>query len=99
MESGFSINFMTTGLALIVDSFGIISDKVLGLLTETQSSNNHLQLVTGGVLIVIGLWMRWYIKNKFSILNLLGMKERRIEEHKDDIGLNPFEFKEHEIDL
>ena len=99
LESGFAISFMSTGLALIVDSFGTLSDKIFGLISEGQSSNNHLQLVTGGVLIVVGWWMNRYIKNKFTILNLLGLKERRITEHKDDIGLNPFEFKEHEIDL
>ncbi|WP_256942575.1 SAVED domain-containing protein [Bacillus sp. OV166] len=99
IESGFSINFITTGLALIVESFGTFSDKVFGFLSGNESNNNTLQLVTGFILIVIGIWMNRYIKNKLSILNLLGVKERRIEEHRQDVGLNQFEFKEREIDL
>jgi len=99
LENGFAINFISTGLALIVDSFGKFSDKLFAFITESKLSNNYVQLFTGAILIAIGFWMKRYIKNKISILNLLGVKERRIEEHKDDIGLNPFEFKEHEIDL
>ncbi|MEC5231982.1 SAVED domain-containing protein [Bacillus licheniformis] len=99
LENGFAINFMSSGLALIVDSFGTFSDKLLALINKSQPSNNYVQLVTGAVLIAIGFWMKRYIKKKISILNMLGVKERRIEEHSDNIGLNPFEFKEHEIDL
>ncbi|MCA1042419.1 SAVED domain-containing protein [Bacillus infantis] len=99
IESGFSISFITTGMALITGSFGTFLDMVFGLLTGESVTNNILQLITGFILIFIGLWMRQYIKNKLSILNLLGVKERRIEEHRSDVGFNQFEFKEREIDL
>lgn len=62
-------------------------------------NTDYVQLVTAFVLIFIGIWMSRYVKNKLTILNLLGAKERRIEEHRTDIGLNQFEFKEREIDL
>lgn len=99
IESGFSTNFITTGLALTVTSFGTFIDKVFGLLSNKPVTNNYVQLTTGVILISIGVWMQSYIKNKLSILNLLGVKERRIEEHRKDVNLNQFEFKEREIDL
>lgn len=100
LENGFALNLMSTGLALIVDSFGKLSDKVFALIDANQpTSNNYVQLVSGFILLILGFWMKKYIKNRIGILNLLGVKERRIEEHKSDVGLNQFEFKEHEIDL
>lgn len=99
IESGFSTNFITTGTALIVTAFGTFSDKVFGLLSNEPVTNNLVQLGTGFILVIIGIWMKLYVKNKLSILNLLGAKERRIEEHRKDVGLNQFEFKEREVDL
>lgn len=99
IETGFSVNFVTTGLALVTESFGTFSDKAFALLSGDEATNNIVQLVTGIIIIGIGIWMWMYTKNKLSILNLLGMKERRIEEHRKDVGLNRFEFKEREVDL
>lgn len=99
IESGFATSFFVAGLTLIADSFGTFSDKVFALLNGGKVSNNIIQLIVGFILIGIGLIMYRYIKNKLSIINLIGFKERRIEEHKKDLGLNPFEFKEYEIDL
>ncbi|WP_099364493.1 SAVED domain-containing protein [Fredinandcohnia onubensis] len=99
IEFGFSVNFITTGLALITDSFGTTSAELFSFLRGEDLDTNYVQLGTGLVLIVIGIWMSRYVKNKLTILNLLGVKERRIEEHRADVGLNQFEFKEREIDL
>ncbi|MGO5010656.1 SAVED domain-containing protein [Niallia sp. Sow4_A1] len=99
IEFGFSVNFITTGLALITDSFGSASAELFSFLRDEELDTNYVQLGTGSVLIVIGIWMSHYVKNKLTILNLLGVKERRIEEHRTDVGLNQFEFKEREIDL
>lgn len=99
LEVGFALNVITTGLALIVESFGTFTDKVFALLAGETSSNNLVQLAAGFILVCIGFWMLSYIKNKLTILNLLGFKERRIEEHRQDLGFNQFEFKEREIDL
>lgn len=99
IESGFSINFVTTGLALITDSFGSTSAELFSFLRGKELDTNYVQFGTGVILIAIGIWMSLYVKNKLTILNLLGVKERRIEEHRSDVGLNQFEFKEREIDL
>lgn len=99
IEFGFSVNFITTGLALITDSFGTTSAELFSFLRGEKLDTNYVQLGTGLVLIAIGIWMSRYVKNKLTILNFLGVKERRIEEHRADVGLNQFEFKEREIDL
>jgi hypothetical protein len=99
IEFGFSVNFVTTGLALITDSFGTTSAEFFSFLRGEKLGTNYVQLGTGLVLIFVGLWMSRYVKNKLTILNLLGVKEKRIEEHRDDVGLNQFEFKEREIDI
>ncbi|MCD1162220.1 hypothetical protein [Peribacillus frigoritolerans] len=93
------MNFITTGPALITDSFGTTSAELFSFLRGEELDTNYVQLGTGLVLIAIGIWMSRYVKNKLTILNLLGVKERRIEEHRADVGLNQFEFKEREIDL
>lgn len=99
IENGFATNFVTVGLALISQSFGSNTGDVLAFLSGESTSTNILQFMTGVVLIFVGVWMSLYIKNKLSILNLLGFKERRIEEHRESLGLNQFEYKEREIDL
>lgn len=99
IEVGFASNFITVGLALISQSFGTLSGDFFAFLSGESSSTNILQLITGVLLIGVGIWMSFYIQNKLSILNLLGFKERRIEEHRESLGLNQFEYKEREIDL
>lgn len=98
-ETGFAYTFITAGLAMVTEAFGTFSDKFFAAITGDTVSNNVLQIIVGFALIAIGFWMNSYIRNKLSILNLLGVKERRIEEHREDVGLNQFEFKEREIDL
>lgn len=99
IESGFTAVFITTGIALVTSSFGTIPDKLIAIFTEESVTNNVLQLITGFILIFMGIWMSIYVRNKLNILNLIGVKERRIEDHNEDVNLNLFEFKEREIDL
>jgi hypothetical protein len=99
IETGFSVNFITSGIGLVVGAFGTLPGKLISLVTGKGHNDSTLELITGFVLIGIGIWMFLYIRNKLSILNLLGVKERRIEEHRKDVRLKQFEFKEREIDL
>ncbi|MDV2884805.1 SAVED domain-containing protein [Alkalihalophilus pseudofirmus] len=99
VELGFAATFMATGLSLVVSSFGTFSERVISALLNAENSVNTMQFITGVVLIFVGIWMSLYVTNKLTILNLLGVKERRIEEHRSDVKLNQFEFKEREVDL
>lgn len=99
IETGFAANFVTVGFALITDSFGTFSGDMFAFLSGESTSTNKLQLITGGFLVLIGVRMSFYVKNKLSILNLVGFRERRIDEHRENLGLNQFEYKEREVDL
>lgn len=91
---------ITVGIELIVTSFGTFDDKVFAFLSNKEVQNNIVQLSTGGVLFLIGLFLMFHVKNKMYILNINGMfHERRIENHHKDVGMNQFQFKEKEIDF
>lgn len=99
-EEAVADTVITVGVELIVTSFGTFDDKVFAFLSHNEVQNNIVQLVTGGVLFIIGLFLMFHVKNKMYILNINGMfHERRIENHHKDVGLNQFQFKEKEIDL
>ncbi|MFC7061043.1 SAVED domain-containing protein [Halobacillus seohaensis] len=98
-EAGFAHSTTTAGIGLITTSFPGAIQQTLDLLTVSSSGTNWAQLITGFLLVFLGLSMSFYIKNKLSILNLLGAKEKRINDHHKELGLNQFEFKELEIDL
>ncbi|MBO2945653.1 SAVED domain-containing protein [Paenibacillus sp. F411] len=99
-EEAVADTVMTIGGELIVTSFGTFDDKVFAFLNHTEVQNNIVQLVTGGLLFIIGLFLMFHVKNKMYILNINGMfHERRIENHHKDVGLNQFQFKEKEIDF
>ncbi|WCN36487.1 SAVED domain-containing protein [Aneurinibacillus uraniidurans] len=91
---------MTVGIELIVTSFGTFDDKVFAFLSHNEVQNNLVQLGTGGVLFLIGLFLMFHVKNKMYIMNINGMfHQRKIENHHKDVGMNSFQFKEKEIDF
>jgi hypothetical protein len=91
---------ITTGLQLIFTSFGTLDDKLFAFLSNKEVVNNYVQLGTGFVLLVGGIYLYRHIKNKLYILNINGMfHERRIENHHQDLGMNQFQFKEKEVDF
>lgn len=99
IETGFAYQVSATGLTLITSSFGSGMDKIFALFSKETESNNMIQLIAGFALLLVGMWMGYYVKNKLCVINLLGTKQRRIEDFRKDIGLNQFEYKEREIDL
>ncbi|WIG25103.1 SAVED domain-containing protein [Bacillus toyonensis] len=113
-EQGISSLLITTGLSLIVGSFGSFWDKPIQILsilknsktakesidiTKEMSEPNVLQLIAGAILMIVGIYFWQYIKNKIFILNINGYYDKRIEGHNRDLGLGTFEFKEREIDF
>ncbi|MCM3786220.1 SAVED domain-containing protein [Neobacillus mesonae] len=99
-EEAIADTVMTVGIELIVTSFGTFDDKLFAFLSHNEVKNNIVQLATGSILLIIGLFLMLHIKNKMYILNINGMfHERRIENHHREVGLNQFQFKEKEIDF
>ncbi|WP_412675251.1 SAVED domain-containing protein [Bacillus mobilis] len=113
-EQGISSLLITTGLSLIVSSFGSFWDKIIQVLSILKNSEtakesiaiiketsepNILQLITGVILLIAGIYFWKYIKNKIYILNINGYYDKRIEGNNRDLGLGSFEFKEREIDF
>ncbi len=101
------------GLELIISSFGTIEDKIVSIVSlvlvnteievlrifENNSDTNITQLGVGLLLLVLGFYLKRYIKNKIYILNINGVFDQRIENHRNDLKLSAFEFKEREIDF
>ncbi|MGG0433213.1 SAVED domain-containing protein [Priestia megaterium] len=98
-EEAFSALFITIGIDLIVTSFGTVIDKIFGLLSNESVTNNYAQLAVGFIILIIGLTLYRYSKNKLFVLNINGYYDRTIENHKDELKLSAFEFKEREIDF
>jgi hypothetical protein len=98
-EESLSYTLVTSGLALIDGSFGSLSDKIFAFLRNTPDGVNWIELIVGFILVGCGLYGRQYVKNKLYILNINGYYSKRIEDYRTDLGLNPFEFKEKEIDF
>lgn len=113
-ENGFASVLLTTGIGLIVGSFGTFIDKIIQIISIVKSSNsaqdtmkisaqmsapNILELIVGCVLTGFGVFFLVYIKKKIYILNINGYYDRRIEGHNEDVNLGTFDFKEREIDF
>jgi hypothetical protein len=113
-EEGFGDVFLTTGFGLVVSSFGTIQDKAIQTIAIVKNSQNvddsikvvknlsevnYPQLIMGAVLLAVGVWFKYYVKNKLYILNINGYYDKRIEKNSGDLGLGTFEFKEREIDF
>ncbi len=113
-EQGVAAVLVTTGISLIVGSFGSVWDKIIQIIsilknsqttkesiqiTKEMSEANILQLIVGVVLLAVGIYFWHYVKNKIFILNINGYYDKRIEGQNKDLGLGTFEFKEREIDF
>lgn len=99
-EEGIAYVIIMGGLELIATSFGTFDDKVFAFLSKSEVQNNIVQLIAGFVLLLIGLYLIFHSRNRMYILNLNGMfHDRRIDNHHKEVGLNPFQFKEKEVDF
>ncbi|MGV2965263.1 SAVED domain-containing protein [Paenibacillus sp. AGC30] len=98
-EGAMSTTLITAGLGIINGSFGTFSDKFFAALIQQQSETNYVQLAVGCAIFLGGLYSSRYVRNKLYILNINGYRDYRIEDHQNDLGLSPFEFKENTIDF
>lgn len=98
-EQGVAAVLVTTGLSLIVGSFGSVWDKIIQIIailknsqttkdsiyiTKEMSEANILQLIVGVVLLVVGIYFWQYVKNKIYILNINAYQDKRIEGNNHD---------------
>lgn len=113
-EQGVSAILLTIGSSLVVGSFGDVWSNINQTITtvflsesvdeviETNSAfsqTNWVQLITGILLMGVGGYLAYFVKNKLFILNINAYFDKRIEPSNKDLGLSTFEFKEREIDL
>lgn len=112
-EQGVSAILLTIGSSLVVGSFGDvwsnINQTITTVLSESVdeviktnsafSQTNWVQLITGLLLMCVGVYLAYFVKNKLFILNINAYFNKRIEPSNKDLGLSTFEFKEREIDL
>ncbi|MDK2801276.1 MAG: hypothetical protein PWQ70_2895 [Clostridiales bacterium] len=113
-EEGFSNVLFTAGIDLVLSSFETWLDLILpcialvnGRLTRHDIKNiinaspkvDYIQLIIGIILIIGGIGLRHYSKNKLYILNINGYFDKRVENSRQELNLGDFEFKEREIDF
>ncbi len=100
-----SICFILIGFILFI-IFGTKKEKSisgtlitagLGLITKSFDGTNNIwywQTITGFILLIVGIYLFVYDKNKLYILNINGYYDRRIETNFKDLRLDSFGFKE-----
>lgn len=113
-EQGISTILITSGLSLVVSSFGNIwtnLNRIFATFILSESANDAIninsafsqtqwvQLIVGIILMISGGYLLYFVRSKIFILNINAYYDKRIESNNQDIGLSTFEFKEREIDL
>ncbi|WP_338540616.1 SAVED domain-containing protein [Paenibacillus tundrae] len=99
-EEGIAYVIIMFAAEVIATSFGTLDDKIFAFLSHKDVGTNYAQLISGFILLALGLFLMLHSKNKMYILNLNGMShDRRIDNHHKEVGLNPFQFKEKEVDF
>lgn len=95
--AGFIIMF---GSEILATSFGTLDDKIFAFFSHQEVGTNYAQVISGFILIGIGIFLMYHSRNKMYILNLNGMfHDRRIDNHHKEVGLGSFQFKEKEVDF
>lgn len=107
-DSSMSVGIIAAGLELVLGSFPSILDEIVGLLSFTLTGKpldndvNKWSLIAGIVLIIVGIYIWQYVRDRFYVLNLFGLYSRReISEKKNikDLKLNDFKIRERIIDF
>lgn len=107
-DSSMSAGVIAAGVELIIASFPSILDNMVGLLSFSltgQLSNddvNKWSLTTGIVLIIFGLYICKYMRDRFYVLNMFGLySQREISEKKNikNLKLDDFKVRERIIDF
>ncbi|MGG3283850.1 SAVED domain-containing protein [Paenibacillus solani] len=99
-EEGIAYFIIMFGSEVVATSFGTLDDKIIAFLRHNDVDTNYAQIISGFILIGIGVFLMFHSRNKMYILNLNGMfHDRRIDNHHKEVGLSPFQFKEKEVDF
>ncbi|MDF2879702.1 MAG: 2-methylthioadenine synthetase [Clostridiaceae bacterium] len=101
--------FIALGGGLISSSFPSLSDRIINLGEKILVSNsipnlndtNYTSLISGFILIVIGIYYNQNVKDRFFLLNILS-KDRRLINDKNtikELNVSDFKLKECQIDV
>lgn len=106
-EQNISNLFISTGVGLIISSFATTSDKIIDIFnhiigsSNLVSSNNYVSMICGFLLIVIGIYYKKNIRDRFFVLNFLSKDRRVISDISvvKDLKLSDFKLREQSIDV
>lgn len=107
-DNSLGAGIIAAGMELIVGAFPALIDNVLGLLsfqiTGKQASDdvNIWSLVTGFVLLVVGILVLLFIRDRFYVLNMFGLYSQREIGDKQNVKqlkLNDYKIRERFIDF
>lgn len=107
-DNSLGAGIIAAGMELIVGAFPALIDNVLGLLsfqiTGKQASDdvNVWSLVTGFVLLVVGILVLLFIRDRFYVLNMFGLYSQREIGDKQNVKqlkLNDYKIRERFIDF
>lgn len=105
--TSFTDSIIETGIMLIVSVAPTFNDTIASIIarylqvTVTDSNNSILYLVSGFILITLGVVLRWNIQDRIYILNMHGIVKRDIGDGKavKDLRLVDYKIKEQIIDF
>lgn len=106
-EQSISNLFISTGVGLIVSSFATTSDKVIDVINHLIGSNssnandNYVSIICGFLLILIGIYYKKNIRDRFHILNFFSKDKKVISDINviSDLKLSDFKLREHTLDV
>ena len=107
-DNSLGSGIIAAGIELIVGSFPAIIDEFVGLLsfqiTGTQASDdvNIWSLIAGFVLLVVGILILVFIRDRFYVLNMFGLYSQREIGDKQNVKqlkLNDYKIRERLIDF
>ena len=99
--------FISTGVGLITSSFVTTSDKIIDIFnhiigsSNLVSSNNYVSMICGFIFIVIGIYYKKNISDRFFVLNFFSKDRRVISDISitKDLKLSDFKLREQYIDV
>lgn len=106
-EQSTSNLFISTGVGLIVSSFATKSDKVIDIINDLVGSNssgandNYVSIICGFLLILIGIYYKKNINDRFHVLNFFSKDKKIITDINvvKELKLSDFKLREHALDV
>ena len=97
-----SLFLITSGIGLVIGSFAGFKEYVLSVFINIDTSNNYVSLISGFILIIMGIALHFSIRERIYVLNMLGLyAQKEISNRKNlkDLQLADYKVKERLIDF